>query len=109
MASRLGEACVAMDRGDRFLCYGQVIGLKEARAHLRGLALVREHWDNEYDASEGTDWDDGDATRGGVGCGGAPMAKVRPRSSRGVAAVSSGLCRSKLGAERVFSCAELPP
>lgn len=76
---------------------------------MRGLALVRERCDNEDDASEGTDWDDGDATRGGVGCGGATMAKVRSRSGRGVAAVSSGVCRSGLGADRVFSCAKLPP
>ena len=37
-----------------------------AMARLRGLALVREHWDNEDDASEGTYWDDGDTAYGGV-------------------------------------------
>ncbi|KAK6857643.1 hypothetical protein PG995_006470 [Apiospora arundinis] len=37
-----------------------------------------------------------------------PTGKVRPRRGRGVAAVSSGLFRSELGAERVYSGAEPP-
>lgn len=77
-----------------------------AMTRLRGLALVRERCDNEDDASEGTDKGNGNAARV-VGCDGAFMTKVHPRSGRGAAAVS-GLCRSEFRAERVFSGAEPP-